>query len=134
MAARKLQEVVSLQQHVVEFEEGQRLLALKPELHRVEGQHPVDGEVPPIFAQEIDVVEVLQPLVVVDEECVRLPVAESQELLEGIPYPGLVRVDLRFGQKLAAFVLAGRIADLRGAAADQRNRLVPAAAAKRAAS
>ena len=32
----------------------QRLLALKPELHRIEGQHPVDGEMPPVVAQEVE--------------------------------------------------------------------------------
>ena len=41
--------------------------------------------------------------------------------------PGLVRLDFVFGQQLAAFVLAGRIADLGGAAADKRDRPVPAA-------
>ena len=38
----KMAEIVSLQDHVVEFEEGHRLLALKPKLDRIERQHPVD--------------------------------------------------------------------------------------------
>ena len=32
VAAAKLKEIVSLEQHVIEFKEGQRLLALKPQL------------------------------------------------------------------------------------------------------
>ena len=45
VAAGELQEVVRLHDHVVELEEGQRLLALEPQLHRFEGQHAVDREV-----------------------------------------------------------------------------------------
>lgn len=40
----ELEEVVGLQEHVVEFEEGEGGLAIQPLLHTVEGQHPVDGE------------------------------------------------------------------------------------------
>jgi len=46
VALVKLHEIVGLQNHVVEFEKRQRLLALEPQLHRVERQHLVDGEVP----------------------------------------------------------------------------------------
>src|SRR3546814_9113674 len=41
-AARQLQEVVGLEDHIVKFEERQRLLAVKPESDAVERQHPVD--------------------------------------------------------------------------------------------
>ncbi len=127
VAAGKLKKIVSLEQHVVEFEEGQRLLALKPQLHRIEGEHPIDGEVAAVFAQKIDVIEVLEPLVVIDEERICFALPESQELPEGVPDPRLVCVDLGFGQKLPALVLAGWIADLGRAAANQRDRPMPAA-------
>ena len=57
VAPVQLDEIVGLQDHVVEFEERQLLLAVEPQLHRIEGQHAVDGEMPADVAQEIDVVE-----------------------------------------------------------------------------
>ena len=51
-------EIVGLQDHVIEFEERQRLLALEPQPHAVHGQHAVDREMPPDIAQERDVVAV----------------------------------------------------------------------------
>ena len=52
VAAVELQEVVGLQDHVVELEEAQRLVAVEPRLDALEGQHPVDREVPADVAQE----------------------------------------------------------------------------------
>ena len=57
VALVQLDEVVGLQDHVVEFEERQLLLALEPQLDAVEGKHAVDREVPADVAQEVDVVE-----------------------------------------------------------------------------
>src|SRR5262249_32875547 len=51
VALVQLHEIVGLQNHVVEFEEGQGLLALEPQLHRIECEHLVDGEVAPDVAQ-----------------------------------------------------------------------------------
>ncbi len=75
-------------------------------------------------AQEGDVVELAQPVVVVDHHRVGRAVAEGQEALEHASDAGDVGVDLRIGQQLAALVLAGRIADLGRAAAHQHDRLV----------
>ncbi len=44
LAAAEFDEVVSLKDHVVEFEEGQSLLAIEPRLDAVEGQHAVHRE------------------------------------------------------------------------------------------
>ena len=41
---------------VDELKEGERLLAIEPELDRIERQHPVDREVPAHVAQEVDVI------------------------------------------------------------------------------
>jgi hypothetical protein len=57
VAAGELQEVVGLHDHVVELEQGERLLALQAEAHRVEGEHPVDREVGAEVAQERDVAQ-----------------------------------------------------------------------------
>jgi hypothetical protein len=57
VAPVQLDEVVGLQDHVVELDERQFLLALEPQLHRIHRQHAVDREVPADVAQELDVVE-----------------------------------------------------------------------------
>jgi hypothetical protein len=64
----ELDEVVGLQDHVVEFEERQLLLAVEPHLHRVEAQHAVDREMPADVAQEVDVVERIEPVGVVGHQ------------------------------------------------------------------
>ena len=66
VAARQLEKIIGLQDHVVEFEKSQRLFTLEPELHRIKGHHAVDGEMHPIVAQEADVVEVIEPVGIVD--------------------------------------------------------------------
>ncbi len=62
------QEVVGLQQHVAELGERQALLALQPRLDRVLGRHVVDGEVLADVAQELDQVELAQPVGVVEQQ------------------------------------------------------------------
>ena len=76
----QLHEIVGLQNHVVEFEERQLLLAVEPKLDRVERQHAVDREVAADVAQEIDVIERVQPVGIVGHDGVARAVAELQEL------------------------------------------------------
>ena len=76
MAAVKLQKIIGLQDHVVEFEEAERLLAVEAGFDRLERQHPVDGEVPPDIAQEIEVVEPVEPLGIVEHERAAILVGE----------------------------------------------------------
>ena len=99
------------------------MLAAQAQLDRIHRQHPVDREMPPDVAQEVDVVELGEPIGVVGHDGVTLALAEADEMREGFADAGLVGRDLDDRQKLAAFVLAGRIADHRRAAAHQRNRL-----------
>ena len=134
MAAFQLQEVHRLHQHVVELEEGHRLFAFEPVLDAVEGEHAVDREVHAVVAQELDVAELREPLVVVDHDRVGRPVAEGQELLEGALDGGDVALDLGVGQQRTLAVLVGRIAHLGGAAAHHHDRLVARPAAGGAAS
>ena len=101
-----------------------RLLALEPELDRVVGQHAIDAEVPAVVAQEIDVVQRVEPIGVVDHHRAARPVAEAEEPGEHALDAGDVRGDFDIAQELARLVLAGRIADLGGAAADQDDRAV----------
>ena len=71
----QLDEIVGLQDHVVEFEKRQFLLPLEPQLHRIERQHAVDGEVAADVAQEVDIVERVEPVGIVghDGVCRRHP-------------------------------------------------------------
>ena len=78
---------------------------------------------PPDVAQKVDVVELGEPIGVVGHDGVVLAVAEADEMREGLADAGLVGLDLFNRQKLAALVLARRIADHRRAAAHQRDRL-----------
>lgn len=75
---------------------------------------------PADVAQEVDVIETGEPVGVVEHRGVGRPVAEGQEALENAPDRRLVGVNLFDRQKLAAFVLARRIADACGAAAHER--------------
>ena len=118
-------EIIPLQNHVVEFEEGHRLLALQPHLHRIERQHAVDGEMRPHPLQHLDIADLPQPIVVVDHHRIGRPIAKYQEPLERGADRGDVGLDRRVVQHLANLVLAGGIADPRGPATHQDDRLVP---------
>ena len=124
VAAVQLDEIVGLQDHVIEFEERQLLLALEPQLDGIEREHAVDREVAADVAQEIDVVERVEPVGIVGHHRIGLAVAEAQEAPEDFADAPQVRGDDLVGQQPAAFVLAGRIADPGGAAAHQRDRLM----------
>ena len=75
IAAVQLQVVVGLQQHIVELDEAQRLLPVEPRLDALKGQQPIDREMLADIAQEIDVMQLIQPLSIVDERRVGRPVA-----------------------------------------------------------
>ena len=126
MALVQFHEIVRLQDHVVEFEEGQRLVALEPQPHRVHRQHAVDREVAADVAQQRDVEQVVQPLGVVRHHRVGRAGAEGEVVGEALLDARHVVVDLRRREKLAGLVAAGGVADLGRAAAHQRDRLVTA--------
>ena len=122
VAPVKLDEVVGLQDHVVEFEERQFLLAFQPHLDRVEREHAVDREVTADVAQEVDVVERVEPVGIVGHHGIAAGVLELEEFGEDGADALEIVVDDVVGQEPSALVLAGRIADARGAAAHQRDR------------
>ena len=127
IAPRQLDEVVGLQQHVVELDERQLLLALEAHLRRIHRQHPVDREVPADVAQEFDIVERRQPLGVVGHDRVTARLAEIQELREDRLDAVLVRVDLLDREDAPRLVAARGIADPRRTTAHQRDRFAGAA-------
>ena len=129
VAPVQFHEIVGLQDHVVELEEGERLVALESQLHRIHGQHAVDREVPADVAQQRNVEQRVEPVGVVGHDGVGRAVAERQVVGEALPDARHVGVDLRGREQLARLVAAGGIADLGRAAAHQRDRLVAASSA-----
>ena len=112
VAARKLDEVVGLQQDVAEFEEGQRVLQARAD--RVEREHAVDAEVAPDRRQEIEVAHPVEPLGIVDHGDIRAEVAR-----EGAVDAGDIGVDRGGVQHRARGVAKARVADAGSGAADQ---------------
>ena len=123
VAATQFDEIVCLQHHVIELDEAHRLLAFEPELDAVHRQHAVDRHVPADIAQEVDVIELQEPLGIIDHDGVGLARTEVHEFFEAAADGGGVLRDLLFGEELAHLFLAGRIAHARGAPAEQHDRL-----------
>ena len=107
-------EVVALHDHVVEFEEGQSLL--HPLLVALGPQHIVDREAGAHLPQQLDVVQLEQPVGVVQHD--GLALAEVDEPLHLLFEAGGVVLDVLPRQHLAHIGAAG------GAAADQGDGLV----------
>jgi uncharacterized protein YidB (DUF937 family) len=80
--------------------------------------------VPAVVAQEVDVAQPVEPVVVVDHDGIIGAGAEAEKTVEDAPDPGHVGLDLGLAQQLPAVVLARGVADLGGAAAHQHDRLV----------
>jgi len=49
MLTRQFEIIIGLQDHIIEFEERERLLPLQPQFDRIKGQHPVDRKMAPDF-------------------------------------------------------------------------------------
>ena len=76
----KMTEIITLQDHVVEFQESHRLFALKPELYRIECQHAVDSEMRSDLLQQFNISKLAKPIMVVDHDCVGRTIAKFQKL------------------------------------------------------
>ena len=113
-------EVIALHDHVVELQEAQALFHAL--LVALSTQHIVHGEARADLAQELNVVERLEPLGIVEHE--RLAVREVNEALHltletlGIVLDGLL------SKHLAHIGAAGGVADERRAVADEGDGLV----------
>lgn len=82
IATVEFSEVVRLQQHVVELQEGQGLLTFQTQPHAIVGHHAVDGEVRAILSKKVEVRQLAQPFVVVHKLRICRAVPEGQELGE----------------------------------------------------
>ena len=100
----------------------ERLLAVEAQLHRIEREHAVDREVPAYVAQELDVVDLQQPVGVVGHDGVVRAVTEAEVPRERLLHVVQVVVDDLRRHQLAGFVLEGRVSHHSRAAAHQRDR------------
>ena len=113
-------EVVGLHDHVVELKEGKPLLHAL--LIALGAQHIVHGEARAHLAQQLNIVEIQQPVSVVDHD--GLALAEVDEALHlALEALGVV-VNIFLGEHLAHIRAARGVADHGRAAADERDRLV----------
>ncbi len=132
-APGQLDEIVGLQDRVVEFEKRHRLVAVEPQLDAVLGQHAVDRKMPADVAQQRDVAQFVEPIGVVDHDrgagdrstgTVIARGAEIEEIGEDPADPRHVAGNLLVAQQLAGLIAPGWVADPRGAAAHQDDRLM----------
>ena len=123
-AARQFDEIIGLQAHVVELDERHLLIALEAQLHRIHREHAIDREVAAHVTQELDVIELGEPLGIVEHHRVALVASKAQEAGEHLLDAFLVGLDLLERQKLARLIASRRIAHPRRPSAHQRDRLV----------
>src|SRR4029079_5949484 len=89
----QLNEIVCLQDHVVEFKKRQFLLAIETQLDGIEREHPIDRKMPANVAQEINVVELVQPVGVIRHDGIAARSFEFQEFGKYRPYAGQIVID-----------------------------------------
>ena len=117
--------VVGLEQHVAELGEGDALLGpLDTRLHRLLGDHLVDGEVLADVPEEVDEPVRAEPIRVVQEQPLGLPRRRRQveEAPELTPDRLEVGRELLEGEESAFVGLASRVADQPGAAPGEQDR------------
>ena len=101
------------------------MFALQPQLDRIHRQHAVHRKVPSDVAQHVEVVQLRQPLRIVDHQGIFWPRTKAQELGENLLDAALVVLDIFKRQQFAAFVAPRRIAHPCRAAAHQGYGFLP---------
>ena len=113
-------EVIALHDHVVELQEAQPLLHAL--LVALGTQHVVDGEAGAHLAQQVHIIQIQQPVGIVEHD--GLALAEVNKSLHlALEALGVV-VDILLGEHLPHIGTARGVADHGGAAADEGDRLV----------
>jgi hypothetical protein len=102
------------------------LTTLQAPLDRVPGDHRVDAEVFPDVAQKGRERQRLEPVGVVDHQCLRVSGGEVDDLFHLLADRLDVRLQHFFGHEHPLGLPAARVADQAGAPAHHRDRLVPA--------
>ena len=116
--AVQVQEVIALQQHVVELDEAQALF--QTGLEALCCQHAVDREMYADFPQEVHVIELQNPVRIVQHHC--LVIFKINQTAHLLAEAFCIVVNFFLGQHLTHIGLAGGITNHGGTAADQRNR------------
>ena len=101
------------------------MLSFEPKLDAVEGEHARDGEMAAELTEKRDILELIEPVGVVDHLGVGGAVAERHELSEYPLDPFHIAGDVGIAEELTGLVLPGRIADLGGAATHEHDGSVP---------
>ena len=114
-------EVIALHDHIVEFQEGKTLFHAL--LVALGTKHVIDREAGAHIAQQIDIIELQEPVGVVDHD--GLVVAEFNEAFHLMFETLTVVLNGLRGHHGAHIGTAGGVADIAGAAADQDDRTVP---------
>ena len=113
-------EVVALHDHVVELKERQALLHAL--LIALGAEHVVDGEAGTHITQQLNIIQVQQPVGIVQHQSLAL--REIDELLHLLLEAGCIVSNILLGQHLAHIGTARGVADHGGTAADQGNGLI----------
>ena len=116
----KMVEIIALHDHVVELKEAQTLFHAL--LVALGTEHVVHAEACTDLAQKLNIIEIEQPVGVVDHD--GLVLAEFDEAFHLVAEALGVVVDIRLGEHLTHIGAARGIADHRGTPADERDRLV----------
>ena len=115
-------EVIRLHEHIVELEEGEPPLVAV--LKALRGEHAVDREVHPDVPQKIDIIEVEEPVRVVDHDCAVLAL-EVDELAH-LPAEGVaISLDGFLVHHEPHVRAPGRVAHESRSPADEGDGLVP---------
>ena len=118
----QVEEVIGLHQHVVELEEGKA--PLKALLIAACAQHFVDGEMNSDITDKLNVVEIPEPVGVIDHLCLARALAELDKAAHLLFEALTVVVDRLNRHHRSEIGSSGGISDHSGSAADQRDRLV----------
>ena len=117
VAAVQLEEVVGLHRHVIELEEREALLPAR--LVGIGREHAVDRKAGADLTQVVDVVQLAQPVRIVDHE--RLAIGKINEASNLLFKAVAIVLDLLVRQHPAHVTAPGWIADRARAAADEGN-------------
>mmetsp|Transcript_25493 Transcript_25493/g.75110 ORF Transcript_25493/g.75110 Transcript_25493/m.75110 type:complete len:487 (-) Transcript_25493:652-2112(-) len=133
VSAGQFQKIVRLEYHVIEFQKGEGRLPGQALLDRFEAEHPIDGELRAVIAEELEVGYFREPVVVVHHDGVGgggvgvgvIVAFEGEEFLEYLGDAVGVLLDDLVGQLRTTLVLPRRISHLGRPPSDQHHGTMP---------
>ena len=122
-APAQLIKVIGLQQHVIEFQKAQILFSLQSLTDGFGLEHFIDGKMPSDVSEKINVVEILQPVIIMNEESSVFPLGVKKARNDGFNEFGVL-ADGLFVLQRTGFVFSRWVADFGGATAQQHDGLM----------